>query len=340
MRAFFSFSFIGLLLTVAVPVQAQMDFAQQMILNGRYEIKKTGPAKPKAKPRHPSSEETAAPAKLDASPAPAAAATTSAAEAKALPVEPQASAVAKPAIPVENSVEKRKRMAVEVLFGANDTRSISNYSYREYNTTFPFLQLGTEIYLDPRWTLEAEMGFSMDASIPGDAATNSTDHVTDDQMRLGVRYMTPSSPEDSVSASYDFNYLERSFDVSSDSTSHMKLRSSGVGLGGSLYWRPAPSRAYVFRGLVYPRLQHSESKTSINVVSGDSNDSMKMLLELSGEFAFKKADEFIFGVQAASERNRFSGAASAADVRTGATPSNVTVTDSSLSLFFGYRWGR
>jgi hypothetical protein len=97
--------------------------------------------------------------------------------------------------------------------------------------------------------------------------------------------------------------------------------------------------AWVFGGSFFPRLQHTESQTGINLQSGAAGESIRIGLDLGGEWKFTRESQMIWNLAVSAERNIFTGAANLVDPETSLTPSNVGVTNSLYMFSLGYRWG-
>lgn len=237
--------------------------------------------------------------------------------------------------------QRLNRLEVEGRVGVSSSDASSNYSFRRYNTSFGAVDLRSSVWVAPSVGLTGGLKFSLGASVRGDAATGSMDRLHDEEIAAGLRFrrffgLSRLSP----SVEFDVLYLTHTFNVSTDSVSHPRWVSSGVGVGLQTRFPVSANRAWTFGGRIFPRLKHSESKSSIDVSSGDEGENVRLDLDVGGDLSFGRGSQVVYGLQIGAERNLFDGPASLPDPQTGATPSNVTVTNTLLNFSFGYRWGR
>jgi len=134
-------------------------------------------------------------------------------------------------------------------------------------------------------------------------------------------------------------YSDDNFNVSKDSVSHPRLKSSGLGVGLKARFPTSLNYAWVIGGNFFPRLQHSESATAVDINSGSTEENIRVGFDFGGEWKFSRHSQMIWDLGVSSERNLFSGSASLPDPSTGSTPSNVSVTNTMYMLNLGYRWG-
>lgn len=349
---------MSILPLISVSARAQSDFTRQLISSGRYEIKKTVPPE-----RRPASEATTV--KIEAS-------TASKVQIQTAPVteEPKPVEIA-PAAAAPETEEPQVVDQVKTLFGGDESAmrvyqekvhpddprlnlleiegragfssvdSSSNYSFRDYQSSFATMELKSNVWLVPGFGLTGSIRFSMGGSVRGDAATNSMDRVRDEEMTVGFLFRRHFGLS-RLSPSLEFGvlYLDHSFNVSTDSLSRPRWNSGGLGFGLESRIPTSSEHAWVLGGRMFPRLKHSESKTSISVESGAPGENIRLDLNAGGELSFGRGHQFLYGVEVGAERDQFDGPATAVDPKTGTTPSNVTVTNALVNFSFGYRWGR
>lgn len=363
------FALLSTLISIApIKALAQADFTRQFLSSGHYEVKKIAPAGKKRKPA--SETEVKAEAKATAQadgatkveivlpPAPVIEAPP------AVPApEQHSSEVAEPAIAdqvksllssddkddvivryeerVHPEDHRLNRLEIEGRAGLSASDSSSNYSYRRYNTSFGTVDLRSSVWMAPSVGLTGAIKFSLGASVRGDATTGSMDRLRDEELEVGLRFRRFFGLS-RVSPSLEFGllYLDHSFNLANDSTSHPRWDSSGVGVGLRSRVPVSAERSWVFGGRIFPRMKHQESKTAVAVTSGDPGEFARVDFEVGGDLTFGRGQQFVYGLQFGAERDLFDGAASLADPETSATPSNVTVTNTLLNFSFGYRWGR
>lgn len=236
---------------------------------------------------------------------------------------------------------RRNKVSVLVAPGWAYSESRSIYSPRDYHTSYPEMNLRAQVWLTPAIGLAGHLQFSMGASIPGDNSIPSRDPIRNEAIEVGFRFrhfqgfgmMAPSHE-------IGIFFLDDSTSVSPDSTTHPRLRSGGLGLG--LWSRRPVSDGRAFwnmNGGLVPRISHSEGATGWTGASGVSHENIRLFGEFSREEILSRKTQVLFGVRWVGERNSFDGVATATDPVSGKIPTNVSVTQSKTTFFFGYRWG-
>lgn len=232
------------------------------------------------------------------------------------------------------------KVEIDLMPGISFNDSRSNYSYRNYQASYSAVQLRSNVWLTPLVGLTGSLKFSLGASLKGNSTTNSMVPARYEDMDLGLkfrRFFGLSRRSNSLETS--LLYTDGTLNVAADSVDRTKIRSSGLGLGVHLRLPSSAQFAWVIGGSFFPRLQHSENKAGLSISSGASAENIRMGLDFGGEIRFNRGNQFLYNLNFKSERNLFEGTASPADPENAQTPSNVTVTNSSTSFSFGYRWG-
>lgn len=219
--------------------------------------------------------------------------------------------------------------------------SSSNYSYRSYSSFFTALDLDSTVWMSPSIGINGRLMFSFGATLSGDSATSSRALAKYEDMDLGIKFRRFFGMS-RMANSLEFNFLhnESRMKVSSDNQHRPSLISSGIGLKMSSRIPTSSTFAWVFGGSFFPRLQHKEEKTGIDVRSGSSGENTRFGIDLGGEVKFSRESQFTYDFSVITEKNTFDGLASPVDPETKAAPTNVSVTNSSVMFSFGYRWGR
>lgn len=364
------FSLLFLLSFVTTTAKAQADFTRQLMSSGRYEVRKTKAVTKKS--RRPSSEneisqpaeasvEASATAKVQTVPSTEHVPVAEAVEVKPVELpeapkeieEPQVVEQVKTLFGSDDSAirlyeekvhpddPRLNRLEIEGRAGFTSVKSSSNYSFRDYQSSFATMDLKSNVWMVPGFGLTGSIRFSMGGSVRGDDATQSMDRVRDEEMMVGFLFRRHFGLS-RLSPSLEFSvlYLDHSFNVSTDSTTRPRWNSNGLGLGLESRLPTSAEHAWILGGRFFPRLKHSESKTSISVESGEPGENIRLDLFAGGELSFGKGHSFIYGLEVGAERDQFDGPASVPDPKSGVTPSNVTVTNALLNFSFGYRWGR
>ncbi|KHD88548.1 MAG: hypothetical protein OM95_08540 [Bdellovibrio sp. ArHS] len=219
----------------------------------------------------------------------------------------------------------------------NDSQS--NYSFRDYQSFFNALKLKTNVWFTPRIGVSGQIMFSLAADVDS-IVDSSRIPAKYEYLDLGFnfrKFFGVSRKSSSVEFSVLFN--ESKMNVPSDNTSRARLKTSGLGVGLKARIPTSLNYSWVVGGTFFPRLQHSESTTGVNLSSGSSEESIRIGLDAGGEWKFSREGQMIWNLGVSAERNVFDGAAGVPDPGTGATPSNVSVTNSLYMFSLGYRWG-
>ncbi|KYG69059.1 hypothetical protein [Bdellovibrio bacteriovorus] len=217
--------------------------------------------------------------------------------------------------------------------------SQSNYSFRDYQSFFNALKLKTNVWFTPRIGVSGQMMFSLAADVDS-LVDSSRIPAKYEYLDLGLnfrKFFGVSRKSSSVEFSVLFS--ENKMNVPSDNTSRARLKTSGVGVGLKARIPTSVNHSWVVGGTFFPRLQHSESVTGADMSSGSSEESIRIGVDVGGEWKFSREGQMIWNLGVSAERNVFDGAAALPDPSTGATPSNVSVTNSLYMFSLGYRWG-
>jgi hypothetical protein len=234
---------------------------------------------------------------------------------------------------------RNNRLEIEVSPTAVYNDSSSNYSFREYQSFFSALKVRANVWLTPLIGVSGQILFSFAADV--DSVIDSSRVGTKYEfMDLGLnfrKFFGMSRKANSLELSVLYN--ENKMTPASDNTSRAKLTSNGLGVGMKARLPTSFTYAWVLGGSFFPRLQHGEGETGININSGSMEESARIGVDLGGEWKFDRESQLIWNLGLSSERNVFDGAASLPDPSTGTTPNNVSVTNTLYMFSLGYRWG-
>ncbi|MDG0814838.1 hypothetical protein [Bdellovibrio svalbardensis] len=222
------------------------------------------------------------------------------------------------------------------LLGYND--SSSNYSFRKYQNFFEALKLKANVWLTPLIGVSGQILFSFGGDI--DDANHSKVSAKYENLDLGFNFRKFFGvSRKSNSLEFSVLYSDNNFKVSKDSTMHPRIKSSGVGVGLKGRFPTSMSYAWTVGGTFFPRLQHSESATAVNVSSGSTDENTRIGFDVGGEWKFSRHSQMIWSLGVTSEKNLFTGSATLPDSSTGLIPSGVSVTNTMYLMNLGYRWG-
>lgn len=356
----FNFIVVGFLgLSLAANAQTSLEGFS----SGRYEVRKSS-----KKARQPASEANHA---TTSSTVPVAAPPAAAATAKAQPESAQSPTVQPAPVAVETNVQepgigeqaeslfsdraekiydfyresvhpddvRNNRLELDVTPVVTYNESSSNYSYRDYSSFFNALKFRTNVWLTPLIGVSGQMMFSFAADVDS-VADSSRVPAKYEFVDLGLNFRKFFGVS-RKSSSVEFSVLlsDSKMNVPTDNLSRLRLKSQGVGVGLKTRIPTSMNYSWVVAGSFFPRLQHTETKTGIAAESGSPEESVRIGLDLGGEWKFTRESQVIWNLGLSTERNVFDGSAKLPDSSTGETPSNVSVTNSLYMFSLGYRWG-
>ncbi len=232
------------------------------------------------------------------------------------------------------------RLEVEAFSYLHYVDSDSGYSYRNYQSYSPGIELGGRLWLTPFLGLHGHYGTSTSAGI---RKTNDPGSVSVklDSTEVGVvtrQYFGLSRRSNSVS--FGLTYTETRMRVPSDENTRVGLVSKGFGVDVSGRIPVAPSFAWTVGASLFPRLTSQEVETSLALSSGSSPSTGRMKVSIGSEIKFNRRHQILVGLEYQHETTQYDGSASAADPVTGQAPTGVNVQQGMTFLRFGYRWGQ
>lgn len=235
---------------------------------------------------------------------------------------------------------RNNRLEIDIMPSVVYNESSANYSYRDYNSFFNALKFRSNVWFTPLIGVSGQILFSFGADVDSLAADQSRIPAKYEFVDLGLnfrKFFGVSRKSNSLEMSV--LYTDHTMNTPSDNTSRAKLKTQGVGVGLKARLPTSVNYAWVVGGSFFPRLQHSEGQTGAAIESGAIEESVRIGLELGGEWKFNRESQMLWSLGATTERNLFDGAAGLPDPSTGLTPNNVSVTNSLYMFSLGYRWG-
>lgn len=221
----------------------------------------------------------------------------------------------------------------------NDSRS--NYSYRGYSTSSPYINFMGRFWLSPFLGVYGSYLNSVGGDMTANPADRSQISAQHEFTEFGVdlrKYYGLSRRSNSLSYGIFFN--EYRLTVPGDTQYRVKLRSSGFGFQVHARFPTSPVYSWTVGGKVIPRVQANENATGIDMSSGSLGESSRFSLALGGEFKLSRQNQIFWTLEGMVEKNQFNGQANRTDPETGSTPSGVGVENRFLILNFGYRWAQ
>lgn len=215
--------------------------------------------------------------------------------------------------------------------------SSSDYSYRRYTSNGPGLGLGMNLWLTPFFGVQSKFFTSVSGSIHSDGNDVSTEVQTFD---YGIRFRkhfgySRKAPQ----LSFGIDFYDAHNKISQDATSAIGRDSAGLSFAMEGEIPTSNTYAHIFEVDLRPKMHHTEKSTGVDAQSGDKNETNALNFSLGGQWTLDRHDQVYWKAQYSVERNLFDGDASKADPQTGLTPNGVSVTNSLVIFYFGFRWG-
>ncbi|UXR65646.1 hypothetical protein EZJ49_05190 [Bdellovibrio bacteriovorus] len=235
---------------------------------------------------------------------------------------------------------RNNRLELDVMPVVAYNDSQSNYGFREYQSFFNALNIRANVWFTPLIGVSGRILFSFAADVDSVAADQSRVPAKYEMVDLGVNFRKFFGVSRKAN-SLEFSVLlsDSKMTVPTDNTSRARLKTQGLGLGLKGRIPTSADYAWTVGGSFFPRLQHSESETGVAIESGAFEESVRVGLDVGGEWKFTRESQMIWNLGVSVERNIFDGATGIPDPSTGLTPNNVSVTNAFYMLSLGYRWG-
>lgn len=231
---------------------------------------------------------------------------------------------------------------IEINFAPTyvSNESVSSYSFRDYRSNFSAVNMGASVWLTPAIGVGGNFLFSLGADTSGDAVTGTNSPARQEFLDMALKFRKFFGFErTSKSLEFDVLYSDYKFNVNADDMYRAKLKSSGVGLKMKLRMPSSKEVAWSVGGSFFPKMQHSEMESGIDLRSGNNTENVRLGLHLGAEVTLSRDSQIFYEMSAASERNLFDGTASLVDPAKGLSPKNVSVTNTFYLFSLGYRWG-
>jgi hypothetical protein len=238
--------------------------------------------------------------------------------------------------------EDTRQNKIEISFAPSyiTNESSSNFSYRNFRSVFSGMNLGASVWLTPAIGVGGNFLFSLGGDTSGDAVTGTHSPARHEFLDMALKFRQFFGfTQSSRSVEFDILYSDYKFAAPADDLYRAKTKTSGLGVKMTLKLPSSNDIAWLVGGSFYPRLQHSESKTGVDIKSGDNTENVRVGLQLGAEVKLSRRAQIFYEASAMSEKNLFEGSAKLADPATGLTPKNVSVTNNFYIFTLGYRWG-
>jgi|GEM_PF-5499855 len=236
---------------------------------------------------------------------------------------------------------RNNRLEVDIHSMYSDIKSHSNYSYRQYETQFVGFDLGTNVWITPGIGITSRISYSIAASIPNSAPSNSNSLAKFEDLDFGFKFRR------FFGSSRRANYFETTIvlldskiNVLADDSQRMRTKTNGIAVLMNVYLPVSPHWTHHFGVFFAPRLSHSEASTGIEAFSGSPGDSNKFGLIVGSDLKFNRENQVLLDLGIYSEKNQFTGLTSLQDQDTNNVLNNTAVRTTTSVLRIGYRWGK
>ena len=216
--------------------------------------------------------------------------------------------------------------------------SSSNYSYRNYHSNGPGIGLGMNLWLTPFFGLQSKY-FSSVSSGVRDGTAGDVVPMDTQEFEAGLRFRRHFGySRKSAQLSWGLDYHDSGNKISKDATQTMGRKTSGLSLTLEGTLPSSVTYAHLFEVALRPFQHHSEMQTQITAKTGAKSQTNSIHLGLGGQWTLDRNNQVFWKGQYSVERNLFDGTASQPDLH-GNTPNGVSVTNSLLIFYFGFKWG-
>lgn len=193
---------------------------------------------------------------------------------------------------------RHERMSLMLKGSFVSMEAKSNYSYREFATGMPVVDLAAGMSVGPGIAVDIDYSQSFASDISGKPATHSREHFNYNHVGMSLNFKTYFSYwRKSPSVQYTVGYDEWNHAVNASSTERFTTKSSGLWVGLKINIPTSPIFAWNYFGQFAPRLTHSENGNSTNSSSGSHKESFRMEVGMGGEYSLGIGRSVVFDVR-------------------------------------------
>lgn len=225
-------------------------------------------------------------------------------------------------------------LAPAYFYDASD----SEYSFRRYTANGPGFGLGANLWFTPFFGLQSRY-FS---SVGGSVRSGGTNMVPIEIQTLeaGIRFRkhfgySRKAPQ----LIWGLDYVDAVDKIGKEATTVIGRKSSGLSLSLGAVVPSSTVYSHTMQVDIRPRLNLAEMNTGVEVKSGNNSETNALSLSLGGEWTLDRRNQLYWKTQYNVERTLFKGAASQVDPDDNITPDGVSITNSLLIFYFGFKWG-
>ncbi len=215
--------------------------------------------------------------------------------------------------------------------------SSSPYSYRDYTSSGPGFGLSMNAWLSPFFGLQSRY-FSSVSSGVRDTGKNVV-AMESQEFEAGVRFRKHFGYSlKAATLSWGLDYHDTKNKIGREASTVVGRKTSGLSLALEATLPSSATYAHTLELGVRPSQHHSEMQTAVQVKSGNKSQTNAVRLGVGGQWTLDRQNQIFWKGQYSVERNLFEGRSSLDDV-SGERPDGVSVTNSLLIFYFGFRWG-
>lgn len=216
--------------------------------------------------------------------------------------------------------------------------SDSQYSFRRYHSNGPGLGLGMNFWMTPFFGLQSKFF----TSVSGTQRSGGTNMIPTEiqTLSIGVRFRRHfGHTRKAAQLSWGIDYHDAINKISTEAQTAVGRKSSGLSFVLEGEVPTSVTYSHLFELDIRPRMKHSETQTGVTARSGTKNETNGLSLSIGGQWTLDRRNQVFWKSQYSVERNLFDGEATVADPHTSLTPDGVSVTNSLIILYFGFKWG-
>lgn len=225
-------------------------------------------------------------------------------------------------------------LAPAYFYNASD----SEYSFRRYTSNGPGLGLGANLWLTPFFGLQARYFTSVGGSVRS-GGTNMVP-IEIQTLEAGLRFRknfgySRKAPQ----LIWGLDYVDAVDKIGKEATTVVGRKSSGLSLSLGAVIPSSTVYSHTMQVDIRPRLNLAEMNTGVEVKSGNNSETNAVSLSLGGEWTLDRRNQIYWKSQYNVERTLFKGPASQVDPDDNITPDGVSISNSLLMFYFGFKWG-
>lgn len=219
--------------------------------------------------------------------------------------------------------------------------SVSPSFGRSYNNAMPGLYFSNDIWFTMFFGLNTAYRASLGGAISNNSNNTSFVAASHEWASIGLRFRRFYGFGKMVPAlEFGLDLREYQFRVPSDDPVRLKTKTTSavVSLEAKI---PASSRyTSSYQLALMPWTQHSEANSGGAVTSGTPGTNFGVSGSIGGEYKLERTSRIFWKFEYELQRSIFGGSTSGADPISGATLTNVPVSNGFLMFHFGYIWAK